>query len=128
MPRLVLGSKQHERRSSYVRALFLLRPRQTGQAVLDGKPHQGMPGRMEFHFIDAVSKPVVRVQQRRILVGLESPTDSFFGTSQPAKFFETRSRPAGALALQSFHQHAIRFEEIVVHEQWSLVHHRVSPC
>ena len=123
----VFGSQQHERRPSHVRALLRLDPRQTGQAVLDGKAHQGMPRGVEFYFINAMSKPVMCVQHRRILVGLESPADSFFGAGQPAKFFETRPRPAGALPRQSFHQHVIRFEEIVVRERWGLIHHRVSP-
>src|ERR1700693_2312485 len=82
-----------------------------------------MPRRMKLHFINAMSKPIVGVKHWRILIGLKSPTDRFLGAHEPAKFFEARPRPAGALPIQSLPQYTIRGEKIVVRERRGLVHH-----
>ena len=66
-----------------------------------------MPRGMELHFVNSISKPVVRAQCRRILVRLKSPTDRFFAAGQPSKLFQMRLRPSGAFPLQRFEQRAI---------------------
>ena len=76
---------------------------------------------MKFDFVDTMAETVVRAQHRRILVGLESPANRFFGADAPAKLFEQRPRPIGSLAIDGVLEHAIRRKQVVIDQRRRLI-------
>src|SRR5439155_991102 len=96
-------------------------PRQRVKAVTDRDLHELMPGWMELHLIDAVAEAVVRVQLRRILIGLEAPADRLLGPGQVPEIGDQVLRPRGALSLHRLAQRPVGFEEVVVDERGRLV-------
>ncbi len=120
-PGLHLREQQEERRPRHVGAGPRLAPGEGVEPVLDPERHQRVPGGVEFHLVDPVAVAVVRPQDRRMLVRLESPGDRL----PPAHDLPERPRPAlgplRSLAPQRLGQDRVGGEEVDVLEGRRLV-------
>jgi hypothetical protein len=66
----------------------LRRPRRSGQPVLERRPHQLVPVRMELDLVDPVAVAVVRPESGRVLVGDPAPLLRLLAPGQPAEIGE----------------------------------------
>lgn len=96
------------------------------EAVTYSRAHQLVPGRVEFHLINPVAESVVRVQNRRIGVGLSRQ----FPRLGRARFLSER-REAANIAVErreSFINHRINGDHVEIGQRWGLVDYLVSRC
>jgi hypothetical protein len=70
------------------------------QAVPHRHRHQLVPGRVELHLVDPVPEAVVRVQHRRVLVGLAAESLNVGRARPAAELAHGFLGPAAALAPQ----------------------------
>jgi hypothetical protein len=96
---LDLRGEKEERRAGDVRARPWLAPGERVEAVLDARPHERMPGRVELDLVDPVAEAVVGPQPRRMLVRLARPLERLAG-EELSERRRLLGGPAGALALE----------------------------
>src|SRR6185503_5352284 len=85
----------------YLGGFALIRAWQRVSLVADTQPHKLVPRRMKFNFVDAVTKPIVGVQHRRVTVREFSEFQSFRLAEQRAELTRAFFHPAPTLARDS---------------------------
>ncbi|MCY1413378.1 hypothetical protein D9M71_288080 [compost metagenome] len=108
------------RGTGHMGALTRVRPGQRGQAMLDGRTHQLVVGRMELHQVDAVAVTVMAIENRFVLVGQE-PGSHQRAASQRTVSVDSLFGPAGAIAPRPFLQWQIDAVEVHAIQRWWLV-------
>ena len=100
-------------------------PGERVKAVLDARPHQQVPGRMELDLVDSVPEAVVGAQPRRLLVREAAPLERFGGKKGAERSRSLRG-PPGALALEGFDERPVLEEEVVADERRRLIRSPVA--
>src|SRR5467141_2013996 len=80
-----------------------------------------MPRGMEVHLVDAVAKPIVGMELRRVLVRLEAPGDRLLGAGELPELAHPAMSPAGAFALEGLAQGRVSLKKVVVDQRRRLV-------
>ncbi|MNS61075.1 hypothetical protein D3C72_940910 [compost metagenome] len=104
--------------AGHMSAVLRVRPGQRGQAVLDCRAHQLVIGRMKFHQIDAMTKAVMTVEHRLVLIGKE-PGFHQRTTGQRPVSVDPRFGPTGPEPPRPFLQRQVDAVEVgAVQGRW----------
>ena len=76
-------------------------------ALLNGEPHQVMPGGMKLNLVSPAPKPVVSAQDRRAFVGERAALDGFRGSQRSAESVQSIAGPSRAFAHHGFTQRPV---------------------
>jgi hypothetical protein len=98
------------------------------QSGFDGERQERMPGRVKFHFVDAMTVTVESAQHRRMEIGGKAKPYRLRLAQSLAKRTEFVRRPAGFLARYCLAKHAVGLQEIVRFERRRLVSDWVHRC
>jgi hypothetical protein len=81
------------------------------ELLLDARAHERVPRGVELDLVAAVAEAVVRVQHRRMLVGLDAPAHRL-AAPEGARGAQAIARPAAALALEPLAERRVVLEEV----------------
>jgi hypothetical protein len=95
------------------------------QAGLDRDLHQLVPRGVEVDLVEPVAEPVVRLQDRRVLVGLEAPREQLGAADARSEGSRVGLGEPAALAMKRLAEGRVAIEGVVADERRDLIQHLV---
>ena len=117
----VLGRHHQQRGARDVGPCARLGPGKAVDLVLDGRPHQVVPGRVENNFVPAIAETVVGVKHRLVLIGFKPPALGLLGSEKLSEFAQLPIRPSRFFSLDRFHQVGVGEIQVISHQGWGLI-------